>query len=191
MRFWAVAIALLLVATSAFGRGWDPNEKQGAKKTTLAADEAVLAFRTTDPSMKSFFDKAHGYAVFPSIGKGGLGLGGARGKGKLYERGTIVGDTVLTQFTIGFQAGGQRYRQIIFFKDKAAIDRFKTGKFEMSAQATAIAAAAGTAANAAYNEGVAIFTMGITGLMFEASIGGQKFAYVPHLSSEAATARSQ
>ena len=85
----------------------------------------------------------------------------------------------MTQFTIGFQAGGKRYRQIIFFRDQAAVDLFKAGKFAMSANATAIAAAANTGRTAAYNDGVAVFTMGITGLMFEASVGGQKFSYTP------------
>ena len=194
MKFWAGAIALMLVATSAFG-GWNPNENEEAEEATQssarAADEAILAFKALDPSLQVFFDQAAGYAVFPSVGKGAFGLGGARGKGKLYERGRVVGDTTMTQFTIGLQAGGQRFRQIIFFRDQAAVDLFKGGKFAMSAQATAIAAAANAGATAAYNDGVAVFSMGITGLMFEASVGGQKFSYVPHLSPSAATAQSE
>jgi len=195
MKLWAGAIALTLVATCALGRGWDPNEKeasqQQAQSRAQASDEAILAFKATDPSLQVFFDRAAGYAVFPSVGKGGFGLGGARGKGKVYQGGAVVGDTTMTQFTIGFQAGGQRFRQIIFFRDQAALDLFKSGKFAMSAQATAIAAAANAGATAAYNDGVAIFTMGITGLMFEASVGGQKFSFVPHLGAEAATAQSE
>lgn len=185
MRAWATLTMLALVATSACAGGWNPNSegeaKQEAAVSTQSVDQAITAFRGTDPSMETFFNKAYGYAVFPSIGKGGLGIGGARGKGKLYEQGRIVGDTTLTQFTVGLQAGGQVYREIIFFKDKATIDHFKQGRFALSAQANAIAAAAGAAATAAYNEGVAVFTMGISGLMFEASVGGQKFNYTPML----------
>jgi len=195
MKFWTGAIALMLVASGALGRGWNPNEKQEAQQSAQsraqASDEAILLFKAADPSLQVFFDKAAGYAVFPSVGKGAFGLGGARGKGKVYERGVVVGDTTMTQFTVGFQAGGKRYRQIIFFRDQTALDLFKSGKFAMSAEATAIAAAANAGRSAAYNEGVAIFTMGITGLMFEASIGGQKFSFVPQLGAEAATAQSE
>jgi lipid-binding SYLF domain-containing protein len=146
-----------------------------------------------------FFDNAYGYVVFPTIGKGGIGLGGAYGKGRVYTHGTYVGDTKMTQVTIGLQLGGQAYSQIIFLQDKRAFDEFTSGNFEFGAQATAVAitagasASAGTAGAAAgasggehdattvgqYYKGMAVFTVAKGGLMFEASVGGQKFEYSP------------
>ena len=144
-----------------------------------------------------FFDKSYGYAVFPNIGKGGMGIGGAHGKGRVYARGAHVGDTKMTQLTVGFQLGGQAFSQIIFFKDERAFNEFTSGNFEFSAQATAVAITAsasaaatttGTAAGASrgdddaraygdYYKGMAIFTVAKGGLMYEATIGGQKFSY--------------
>jgi lipid-binding SYLF domain-containing protein len=147
-----------------------------------------------------FFKNSYGYAVFPSIGKGGIGLGGAHGKGRVFKRGKHVGDTAMTQVTIGFQLGGQVYSQIIFFEDKRAFDEFTSGNFEFGAQATAVAITAGASAGAStaggtsagasggkhdaktvgeYTKGMAIFTVAKGGLMYEASIGGQKFSYTP------------
>ena len=129
--------------------------------------------------MKVFFDQARGYAIFPTVGKGGIGIGGAYGKGKVFEREKLIGRTKLMQATIGFQLGGQAYREIIFFKDKNALDHFTSGNFEFSAQASAIAVTAGAATDADYSDGVAVFTMPKGGLMYEASIGGQKFSFDP------------
>src|SRR5499427_6860109 len=142
---------------------------------------------------KSFFGNAYGYAVFPTIGKGGVGIGGAHGNGRVYEKGAYIGDTSMTQITVGAQLGGQAFSQIIFFEDKRALDEFTTGEFEFSAQATAVAitaaagAQAGTGGTGAgknvgtenakvvggYQKGMAIFTVAKGGLMYEASIGGQ------------------
>ena len=146
---------------------------------------------------KSFFGNAYGYAVFPTIGKGGVGIGGAHGKGRVYEKGAYIGDTSMTQITVGAQLGGQAYSMIIFFEDKRALDEFTTGEFEFGAQATAVAitaaagAQAGTGGTGAsknvgtetakvvggYQKGMAVFTVAKGGLMYEASIGGQKFGY--------------
>ena len=150
--------------------GWDP-------KMEVKAQEAIAEFKKADPSMKSFFSKAYGYAVFPTVGKGGIGIGGARGAGLVYEQGKAVGKTTLSQVTIGFQLGGQAFRQIIFFENKDALNRFKSGNFTFAAQASAVAAAAGASANANYIDGVAVFTAAKGGLMYEAAIGGQKFSY--------------
>jgi lipid-binding SYLF domain-containing protein len=148
----------------------------------------------------SFFDNSYGYAVFPTIGKGGIGIGGAYGKGRVYEQGKHVGNTSMTQVTVGFQLGGQAYSQIIFFQDKRAFDEFTSGNFEFGAQATAVAITAGasaaatttgsaagasggrhdaTTAGAGYHKGMATFTVATGGLMYEASVGGQKFSYTP------------
>ncbi|HZP85362.1 MAG TPA: YSC84-related protein [Burkholderiales bacterium] len=148
---------------------------------------------------REFFKSAYGYAVFPTIGKGGIGVGGAYGKGRVYQHGRYVGDSSMVQLSIGFQLGGQAYSQIIFFEDQRAFKEFTSGQFEFGAEASAVAITlsasakantAGTSASASttehhakavgeYVHGMAIFTVAKGGLMYEASIGGQKFSYKP------------
>jgi lipid-binding SYLF domain-containing protein len=142
--------------------------------------EAISLFKKTDSGIDSFFQKSYGYAIYPRVGKGGIGVGAARGKGLVYKSGRKVGRTSLHQLTIGFQLGGQVYQEAIFFESKSAFDDFKGGNFELSAQASAIAASSGVAATAKYSHGVAIFTLGKAGLMYEATVGGQKFSYRPY-----------
>jgi len=117
--------------------------------------------------------------MFPNVGKGAVGVGGAAGNGIVFENGKATGRAKMKQVSVGFQFGGQAYREVIFFENKAALDRFKQNKFEFSAQASAIAATAGASANVKYRNGVLVFTQGKGGLMYEASIGGQKFSYAP------------
>ena len=152
-----------------------------------------------------FFAESYGYAVFPTIGKGGIGIGGARGKGQVYKGGAHVGNTTMTQLTVGLQLGGQAYSQIIFFEDKRAFDEFTSEGFEFGAQATAVAITAGASASAGttgtgaaasttggqtgktsgdYYKGMAVFTFAKGGLMYEATIGGQKFSYQPKKAAE-------
>ena len=156
-----------------------PKSTEGQAQLTAKSEKAVQAAKKTDPGLQRFFDTAAGYAVFPSVGKGGVGVGGAYGKGELFERGKLVGYTTLTQASLGLQLGGQTYTELIFFEDKAALDRFKSGNFAFAAQVSAVALRSGVSANARYSNGVAVFTMGETGLMYEASVGGQKFSYEP------------
>jgi lipid-binding SYLF domain-containing protein len=145
----------------------------------------------------AFFDNSYGYAVFPTIGKGGLVVGAAHGSGHVYEHGKYVGDTSVTQVSLGFQAGGQAYSQIIFFQDQRAFDEFTSGNFEFDAgvSAVAITAAAsgsagtnGTSGGASaykkdattagkYYKGMAVFTIVKGGAMYEAAVAGQKFSY--------------
>jgi lipid-binding SYLF domain-containing protein len=155
-------------------------------------DDTMGRFRQA-PTTQPFFDQAYGYAVFPTVGKGGIGIGGAYGQGRVYRGGSVTGDVSLVQLNIGFQLGGQTFSEIIFFQDKDAFDRFTSGSFSFGAQASAVAIAVGasaqagsngTSANAAglqseslYTLGMAVFTMTKGGLMYEASIGGQKFTY--------------
>ncbi|TDG13490.1 hypothetical protein E2F43_08090 [Seongchinamella unica] len=163
-------------------------------------DKAIAAFKSAGGSA-AYFDSAYGYALFPTIGKGGIGIGGAHGKGRVYVGGRHVGDTTMTQLTVGLQLGGQAFSQIIFFEDQRAFREFTTGHFEFSAQATAVAITAGVSAEAntgggvaagasggqnnartshgGYRKGMAIFTIAKGGLMYEAALGGQKFAYTP------------
>jgi len=169
--------------------GWDPAKAEQEKK---AAEETIAKFKEKDPSIKRFFDKAWGYAVYPTVGSGALIVGAAQGTGLVYEnlwisalmhdplmKGKIIGRSSLSQGTVGLQAGGQAYSEIIFFKDKVAFDSFKEGKLKLAAQASAIAVTAGASADAAYDGGVAVFTMGKGGLMLQAAVGGQTFTYEP------------
>jgi lipid-binding SYLF domain-containing protein len=160
--------------------------------------ETIDAFRGAGETAP-FFDSAYGYVVFPTIGKGGIGIGGARGKGRVYRQGLYIGDATMTQLTVGFQLGGQAFSQMIFLEDARALESFISGNFEFSAQATAVAITAGVSAEAntgggttasasggrndaavthgGYRKGMAVFTIARGGLMYEASLGGQKFSF--------------
>ena len=137
----------------------------------------IRKFKEKDPGLAKVFADAQGYAVFPTVGKGGIGLGAARGKGYVYQRGRLIGRSTLTQVTIGLQLGGQAYSEVVFFKDAASLDSFKRGRLKLDAQASAVALTARASADLAYRNGVAIVTMAKGGLMYEASVGGQKFSY--------------
>lgn len=164
--------AVFVLAIDGFGQS-------DAKKEEIVADakEAKAEFIKTDPKMTNLFSKAYGYAIFPNVGKGAVGIGGASGNGVAYEKGAQIGMAKMTQVSIGFQAGGQAYREVIFFETKADMERFKESRVELSAQVSAVAAASGASANAKYVEGVMVFTMQKGGLMFEAAVGGQKFKF--------------
>jgi lipid-binding SYLF domain-containing protein len=151
-------------------------------------------------SSGTFFSRSYAYAVFPTVGTGALGVGGAYGKGRVYVHGVHTGDATLTQLSLGFQAGGKAYSEIIFFEDKRALDEFESGSFEFGADASVVAVTAGANAGAATNgasagvsvgqtdattrgdfqKGMAVFTIAKGGLMFSAAIAGQKFSFSPH-----------
>ena len=153
--------------------GWKPLSDKKASDKTI---KALKKFKKIS-SLKPYFKKARGYAVFPNVGKGGIGIGGARGSGEVFEKGNVIGKTTLTQVSIGFQLGGQAFSQIIFFKDKKSLERFTEGNFEFGASASAALISEGANASADYSDGVAVLTYSKGGLMYEASIGGQKFSY--------------
>jgi lipid-binding SYLF domain-containing protein len=160
--------------------------------------DTIQAFRKANDSGR-FFSKCYGYAVFPTIGKGGVVVGGAHGTGRVYVKGAYVGDAAVTQVTVGAQLGGEAFSQIIFFEDERAFKEFTGGHFEFGAQAQAVAVTAAVGAQATtggtggganvgkdtaelkgvYQKGMAVFTLAKGGLMYEASIGGQKFSYTP------------
>ncbi len=178
----AVVLIALLSAVQPVQAGWNPIAKESAGKDGVSdhsVTKAIIDFKNADPGMHIFFRKAYGYAVFPKVGKAGIGIGGAYGKGKVYKKGRFIGLTSLAQVTIGFQLGVQSYSEIIFFKDKAALKNFTEGNLELGAQVSAVAVTSGASANADYSDGVAIFTVTRGGLMYEASVGGQKFSYTP------------
>jgi len=187
MRLRLSLLPTMLFLMAMFGSAWAD-----------VYSDTVKIFREAGASSR-FFGQSYGYAVFPTIGKGGAGIGAAYGKGRVYRKGEYVGDTSMTQLTVGFQLGGQGFSQIIFFQDERAFREFTTGEFEFGAQASAVAitagasAAAGTTGTSAgasggkrdattagsYHEGMVTFTIAKGGLMYEASIGGQKFSYRP------------
>ena len=147
------------------------------KELIQDCDSAKAEFIKTDALLSSVFQSATGYVIFPNVGKGAVGIGGASGNGIVYERGKMIGKAKMSQVSVGFQLGGQAYRELIFFENQESIDRFKKNKVEFSAQASAVAATAGASANAKYHEGVKIYTQQKGGLMYEASVGGQKFKF--------------
>lgn len=188
ISFYSLLLTLLLTLSS--GNVWSHNEN-------YKYAEAKNIFSNASQS-SIYFKHSYGYALFPAIGKGGIGIGGGYGKGRVYKNGNYVGNTSVKQLTIGFQLGGQAYRQIIFFKDKRSFDEFSSGNFEFGAQASAVAITAGASAavstvggtstgastgkndvslHGAYHKGTAVFTIAKGGLMYEASLGGQKFNY--------------
>jgi lipid-binding SYLF domain-containing protein len=139
--------------------------------------EAKESFKKADPSMESLFKNSAGYAIFPNVGKGGVGVGAAAGKGTVYQKGVPVGTAEMIQATVGAQVGGQAYREIIFFENQDALDRFMDNKIEFSGQVSAIAVKSGASADARYRDNVVVFSQEKGGLMVEASLGGQKFTY--------------
>jgi lipid-binding SYLF domain-containing protein len=165
MKTSLITLLLIVVSTTLFSQENDVDE----------ANEAINNFKDTNSEIEKFFDSAYGYAVFPGIGKGGLGIGGAAGKGTIYQGGAPVADTKMTQLTVGLQAGGQKYAEVIFFEDENAYNRFISDKFEFAAQVSAVALKSGVSLDAKYTDGMLVFTIPIGGLMYEASIGGQKF----------------
>jgi lipid-binding SYLF domain-containing protein len=182
-RIWAAAPALLLMAGMAHAGKYQ---------------DTINLFRNAGPSA-AFFQDSYAYAVFPTVGEGGFVVGGALGKGHVYVHGKLIGDTTMGQVSVGFQAGGKAYSQIIFFQDKRALDEFKSGTFEFDAGASAVAVTAGASVSAgtsgvsagvsggekdardtgAYQKGMAVFTIAKGGLMYAATIAGQKFSYTP------------
>ncbi|MEE4361475.1 MAG: lipid-binding SYLF domain-containing protein [Pseudomonadales bacterium] len=162
-------------------------------------DDTISVFRHAGAS-GAFFDNAYGYAVFPKVGKAGFGVGGARGTGRVFVDGASIGTTTLTQLSLGLQLGGQAFSQIIFFQDARALKEFTSGSFALGANASAVAITAGVSAGAStagggsagasggrndattvgeYHKGLAVFTVALGGLMYEASVGGQKFSFTP------------
>jgi lipid-binding SYLF domain-containing protein len=149
---------------------------QNEVKTSLAE------FAKSNPAVESHLHTAYAFAFFPKITKGGLGIGGAGGKGLVFDNKTVVGESKMAQATFGLQAGGQQYMEIILFEDQPAFERFTAGKIKFSGQASAVALKDGASADIDYQDGVAIFTKTIGGLMAEASVGGQSFKYTPGIN---------
>ena len=143
-------------------------------------EESLAEFKAKYPSINDYIESSYGYAVLPNVLKGAFWVGGAQGKGAVYEQGSLVGYIRMTQATLGFSFGGQSFREVVFFSDQATLNRFRTGPFTFSGQVTALVLEAGAAAKVNYRDGMAVFVLTRAGLIVDASIGGQKFKYVPN-----------
>lgn len=174
-----VASFLVLLSFSTLvTAAWDPvkgdrDPDTGATKKTMIALEAFMQI----PELEPFFEQADGFAIFHNVAKGGIGIGGAGGSGEVFQNGRVIGSTKLRQVSIGFQLGGQAFREIIFFREERDTLRFTEGNFEFNAQASAVLIKQGVSVETAYSNGIAVFTIAKGGLMYEASIGGQKFSF--------------
>lgn len=167
----AVGLAFLAACTTA------PHTDDDRNDLRQDANSALSLARSGHRSFDNIIAAAPGFAVFPRVGKGGAVVGGAYGRGIVYKNGTPIGYTDLSQATIGLQLGGQKYTEILVFETANALDTFRRGNYQFSSQATAVALKSGEGTNAKFQDGVAVFTMDEEGLMFEASVGGQKFSY--------------
>jgi lipid-binding SYLF domain-containing protein len=170
-------LLLTFVLTAALGI----QAQVGGWKADLIEDsgKALDAMIEKQPKLQSYKDKSYGYAVFPKVTKGAIGIGGAGGKGIVYQNHTPTGQSTLSQVTIGFQAGGQQYKEVIFFENEEAYKKFTNKKVKFDGQASAVAITEGGSVDVAFKDGLAVFTQTSGGLMFEASIGGQHFSFKP------------
>jgi lipid-binding SYLF domain-containing protein len=171
--FLLITLTALLTAPALYA--------QDARQERLIddAENAKSNFTESDKLLEDMFDHAYGYAIFPNVGKGAAGIGGAAGSGIVYEQGKTIGSVKMKQLTVGLQIGGQAYREVIFFEDKATLERFKTNELEFAAKtsAAAINASAEENKDPEFKDGVLVFTQKKSGIMYDASIGGQKFNF--------------
>ena len=173
-----LAVALLPYgAAQAADKKKSPEELRAELKGGVQA--TIQAFRKTDPGIDRFFKESAGYVVFPTVGKLGFILAGGYGDGEVYEAGKLIGVASVSFGSVGLTAGAQEYSEIVFFQDKAAVERFKQNKFEFDAAASAVIWKSGAAKSANYRNGVVLFVHPKGGAMVEASVGGQKFSFKP------------
>jgi len=159
-----------------------PGRKESKDVLSAQVKEAIAVFKDKDPEIQRFFDKSYGYAVLPKVAKGAFWIGGAFGRGEVFAQGQMLGYCDMTQATLGFSFGGEYFREIIFFRDKEDMDKFRNEEYTFSAQATGVAATKGAAAKADYKSGMAVFITTDKGLMVDASLGGQRFNFVPMIT---------
>jgi lipid-binding SYLF domain-containing protein len=173
-----VILASALFGTVALpGCSTTPTSEE-ARDTLKDDSNASLAdMKRTDPALDDFVKNSVGYVIFPSVGKGGVGLAAGYGRGMVYEHGKFLGYADLSMGSVGVQLGGQTFSELIVFQTQQALDDLKNNKLQLAASASAVALRSGAAANAKYENGIAIFTRPVGGLMFEAAVGGQQFTF--------------
>jgi len=178
----AIGLAFAIAAVGALcltGCETAPKSTQGRASLDTEVQSTIRTALQQDPGLQSFFDKSAGYAVFPRVGKGAFVAGGAFGRGELFQNKQFVGYCTLTQATVGLQAGGQEYSELVFLQTPENVNDFKAGSFALTGEASAVALTTGAAAKTNFTNGVAVFTMQPTGLMLAAAVGGQKFSFEP------------
>ena len=180
------ALALFVMATLTACET-TPKTQAGRQSLVDESQAALNRFERDDPSLKDFLANAYGYATFPDVGKGGVIVGGAYGKGVVYEKGNLAGYADLTQASVGAQLGGATFAEVIVFQTPEALNRFKNNQLAFTADATAVGIKAGAAKTAKYDSGVAVFTEAKGGLYAGVSVGGQKFTFVPLSQGDART----
>ena len=190
MRTSMYSVAAMCLAAMVMGCRTTPKSAEAKEDLQGGAQRALDRMITADPDLRGVIDAAYGYAIFPKVGKGGLIVGGGYGRGIVYEQGTMIGYADITQATIGLQAGGQTFSELIVFQNKEALDRFRQNKLEFSANASAVILKKGAAKAAQFENGVAIFIEPRAGAMAEASVGGQKFTFVSDATARATTRSS-
>jgi len=178
LKYTTIVLCIAAIL-SACGCATAPETQAGRDVLNAEVHETIAIFKERDPQIQRFFDTAYGYAVFPEVFKGAFWVGGAYGKGEVYEKGQRVGYSSLSQATLGFSFGGEFFREIVFFPDKAEFDEFRSEEYAFAAQVTGVALTAGVAAKTDYKYGKAVFVIADRGLMVDASLGGQKFTYLP------------
>ncbi len=185
MRFGTYIFAMLGTA-ALFLAGCSTAPPTTADRAELNNDaaSAMNDFKTQDPTLDNVLNNSYGYAIFPSVGKGAVGVGGGYGQGVVYAQGRRIGYANLTEASVGVSIGGQTYGELILFKTADAMQRFQAGQFTLTADASAVAAKAGAAADSKWENDVSVFTNVHGGLMTEASVGGQKFDYEPIASAQ-------
>lgn len=171
-----VAVMVALGSFALLGSGWDP-EKETLKKETAEVERTIAAFKRDNPHLEIYFKDAYAWAVFPTIGTGGAVLSGAYGTGQVYEHGKLIGKATTKKAGLGLTIGGGSYSELLFFRDKQALDNFTNGNLKLEAGAKVVAIQGGAATETSWNEGVAVFLRSKKGLMADASVSGQAFAF--------------
>jgi lipid-binding SYLF domain-containing protein len=176
---WTTGLALVVTVVAGLlgSCATAPATREDKAALVAEATSRWQQMRTADPALDALVKRGYGYALFPNVGKAGLGVGGAYGRGVVYEQGQHIGYSDLTQGSVGLQAGGQSFSELLVFETKAALDRFKAGRFGLAADASAVVLKSGVATNADFIDGVAVVVQPIGGVMVEAAIGGQQFTY--------------
>ena len=177
MRLLLLTCAMSVLLT---GCSTVPSSETDRAAMKIEVEAALVKFKGKDPTLGSWFEEAKGYAIFPSIGKAGAGIGGSFGRGLVFKAGEQIGYAKVTSGSFGLQLGAQSYALLVFFQKDTNLERFIGGNFEFSAQVSAVAASKGAASKSNYENGVAVFTLVGGGLMAEVSIAGQKFKYTPN-----------
>ena len=172
-----MALVLTIVAGLLGSCATAPASREDKAALVAAATTRWQQMSKEDPALGALVQRGYGYALFPDVGKGGLGVGGAYGRGVVYERGQHIGYSDLTQGSVGLQVGGQSFSELLVFETKAALDRFKAGQFGFTADASAVVLTSGAATNATFVDGVAVVLQPLSRMIVEAAIGGQQFTY--------------